>query len=88
MSTSLEDLDLGVRIERALKRNGISTLEDLMALTPRQLSVIRGLGEKTTRDVLDKLSTTFAVWFSPSSEILLRERPNDELRKIFTVTNA
>ncbi|WP_156759918.1 DNA-directed RNA polymerase subunit alpha [Microbacterium karelineae] len=53
----IEDLDLSVRSHNSLKRHGIHTVADLVALSEAQLMSIRNLGQKSIDEVKDRLSS-------------------------------
>lgn len=53
---SIEDMDLSVRSYNALKRSGISTVNDLMdCISSGELSRIRNLGKKSINEIKTKL---------------------------------
>lgn len=52
----VEDLDLSVRSYNCLKREGINTLAQLVALNENQLLNIRNFGQKSVDEVKDKLT--------------------------------
>lgn len=56
MSTPLESLQLQNRAYNALRRGGISTVEQLLAMDEDSLLKIQGLGEKTLSEVKEKLA--------------------------------
>ncbi|MDH7475941.1 MAG: helix-hairpin-helix domain-containing protein [Microgenomates group bacterium] len=47
---------LPIRARNALLRGGITTIDELKALTPQQLRRIRGIGNKTLQDIKDWLN--------------------------------
>ena len=51
----IEDLDLSVRSYNCLKREGIDTVSELVALSETQLMNIRNFGQKSVDEVKDKL---------------------------------
>ena len=51
----IEDLDLSVRSYNCLKREGINTVSELVALSEHQLMNIRNFGQKSVDEVFDKL---------------------------------
>ncbi|NBX23988.1 MAG: DNA-directed RNA polymerase subunit alpha [Microbacteriaceae bacterium] len=51
----VEDLDLSVRSYNCLKREGINTVSELVALSEHQLMNIRNFGQKSVDEVRDKL---------------------------------
>ncbi len=55
LSVPIEDLDLSVRSYNCLKREGINTLSELVALSEHQLMNIRNFGQKSVDEVRDKL---------------------------------
>jgi len=55
MSTPIEALDLSVRSYNCLKREGINTVSELVALSEHQLMNIRNFGQKSVDEVRDKL---------------------------------
>ncbi len=53
---SIEDMDLSVRSYNALKRSGISTVNDLVdCISAGELSRVRNLGKKSINEVKTKL---------------------------------
>jgi DNA-directed RNA polymerase subunit alpha len=57
LSTPIEDLDLTVRSYNCLKREGINTVSELIALSEDQLMNIRNFGSKSVDEVREKLSS-------------------------------
>ena len=57
LSTPIEDLDLTVRSYNCLKREGINTVSELIALGEDQLMNIRNFGSKSVDEVRDKLTS-------------------------------
>jgi len=53
--TKIEELNLSPRDYNALKREGIDTVEQILALKPNQLLCIRGVGVKSMYEILDKV---------------------------------
>jgi small subunit ribosomal protein S2 len=49
------DLAFGTKIENALKDSGIFTLEDLKSKSEKDLMDIKGLGEKTVKEIISKV---------------------------------
>jgi DNA-directed RNA polymerase subunit alpha len=58
----IESLDLTVRSYNCLKREGINTVSELVALSEHQLMNIRNFGQKSVDEVRDKL----LKWDCPS----------------------
>ena len=56
LSMPIEDLDLSVRSYNCLKREGINTVAELVALSETQLMNIRNFGQKSVDEVRDKLT--------------------------------
>ena len=56
LSIPIEDLDLSVRSYNCLKREGINTVAELVALSETQLMNIRNFGQKSVDEVRDKLT--------------------------------
>jgi DNA-directed RNA polymerase subunit alpha len=56
LATPIEDLDLTVRSYNCLKREGINTVSELIALSEDQLMNIRNFGSKSVDEVRDKLA--------------------------------
>ena len=56
LSTPIEDLDLTVRSYNCLKREGINTVSELIALSEDQLMNIRNFGSKSVDEVREKLA--------------------------------
>ncbi|MET4098306.1 DNA-directed RNA polymerase subunit alpha [Agrococcus sp. UYP10] len=55
LATPIEELDLSVRSYNCLKREGINTVSELVALSETQLMNIRNFGQKSVDEVKDKL---------------------------------
>ena len=55
LSIPIEDLDLSVRSYNCLKREGITNVSELVALSETQLMNIRNFGQKSVDEVKDKL---------------------------------
>ena len=55
LAMPIEDLDLSVRSYNCLKREGINTVSELVALSEVQLMNIRNFGQKSVDEVKDKL---------------------------------
>lgn len=55
LSTPIESMDLSVRSYNCLKREGINTISELVALSEHQLMNIRNFGQKSVDEVRDKL---------------------------------
>ena len=73
LDMTIEDLDLSVRSFNCLKRAGINTVRDLVAMTEEELIRVRNLGRKSLEEVKQKLS---------DNELELRpsvEPPEDEM---------
>lgn len=66
-STLVSSLQLSARALNALDRSGVLTVQDLLALPRNQLSLIRGVGRGTARELLDLLRRIEAR-LSPSGE--------------------
>jgi small subunit ribosomal protein S2 len=49
------DLGLGARVEKALQAEGILTLEDLKSKKEKDLLEVKGLGEKTIKEIISKI---------------------------------
>ena len=56
LSMPIEDLDLSVRSYNCLKREGINTVSELVALSETQLMNIRNFGQKSVDEVRDTLT--------------------------------
>ena len=56
MAMTIESLDLTVRSYNCLKREGINTVSELIALSQHQLVNIRNFGQKSVDEVKDKLT--------------------------------
>ena len=52
---TVEELNLSVRSYNCLKREGINTVSELVALSETQLMNIRNFGQKSVDEVRDKL---------------------------------
>jgi DNA-directed RNA polymerase subunit alpha len=57
LAMPIEDLDLTVRSYNCLKREGINTVSELIALSEDQLMNIRNFGSKSVDEVRDKLTS-------------------------------
>ena len=57
LSTPIEELDLTVRSYNCLKREGINTVSELIALSEDQLMNIRNFGSKSVDEVREKLAS-------------------------------
>ncbi len=57
LQTRIEDLDFSVRTSNCLRREGISTIEELVQRTESDLMAIRNFGRKSLQEVRDKLET-------------------------------
>jgi DNA-directed RNA polymerase subunit alpha len=55
LATPIESMDLSVRSYNCLKREGINTISELVALSEHQLMNIRNFGQKSVDEVRDKL---------------------------------
>lgn len=56
LSMPIEDLDLSVRSYNCLKREGINSVSELVALSETQLMNIRNFGQKSVDEVKEKLT--------------------------------
>jgi len=50
--TSIKELNLSVRSQNALEKNGIQTVEQLKAMSDEEFSNLEGMGEKSVKEVL------------------------------------
>jgi DNA-directed RNA polymerase subunit alpha len=57
LETRIEELDFSVRTFNCLRREGISTVGELIQKTPTELLAIRNFGKKSLNEVIDKLRT-------------------------------
>jgi len=55
LDTPIAELGLGIRACNALDRVNVLTVRDLLAFKPRRLSRLRGVGNKTRREIIDAL---------------------------------
>ena len=55
LETPIEDLDFSVRAYNCLKREGVSTLQDLVNMSASEVSKIHNLGKKSLDEVLLKI---------------------------------
>lgn len=69
LQTRIEDLDFSVRTSNCLRREGISTVGELVQRTETDLMAIRNFGRKSLVEVKDKLA---------SLELTLASDPDDE----------
>ncbi len=56
LETPIEDVDFSVRTYNCLKKSGINTIGDICERTADDLLAIRGLGEHSLREVIEKLA--------------------------------
>ncbi len=56
LETSIDDLDFTVRAENCLKKAGIKTIGDLTEKTESEIKKIRNLGQKSLKEVMDKIA--------------------------------
>lgn len=55
VSKNIEDLYLSVRSYNCLKRAGISTIDDLISKTEKEVKEIRNLGDKSYEEIIQKI---------------------------------
>jgi len=53
--TPVKSLNLSVRANNALEKNGITTVEDLQAMSAEQIRNMDGLGEKSVKEILEAI---------------------------------
>lgn len=53
--TSIEALELSARTFNILKRDGIDTIEQLVQKSPNEITKIRGMGERSYNEIVEKL---------------------------------
>lgn len=75
LDMTIEDLDLSVRSFNCLKRAGINTVRDLVAMTEEELIKVRNLGRKSLEEVKKKLSDG-DLSLKPSLEEISEENDN------------
>ena len=68
LDRTIEDLDLSVRSFNCLKRAGINTVKDLVAMTEEELIKVRNLGRKSLEEVKKKLEDD-GLSLKPSVEL-------------------
>jgi DNA-directed RNA polymerase subunit alpha len=56
--TPVKSLNLSVRAQNALEKNGVVTVEELEAMTAEQIKNLDGLGEKSVNEILEVLGKT------------------------------
>ncbi len=56
METAIEDLDFSPRAENCLKKSNINTIGDLVAKTEMEIKKIRNLGQKSFKEITDKVA--------------------------------
>ena len=56
--TSIKSLNLSVRANNALEKNGIRSLEELQAMSADQIRNLDGLGEKSVNEILEAIGKT------------------------------
>lgn len=57
LDMKIEDLDFSVRAFNCLKRAGIDTLRDLIAKSEDEIKKVRNMGQKSLKEVVNKLDT-------------------------------
>lgn len=60
IGTPVKTLNLSVRGQNALEKNGIMTVEQLQALSNEDIKSLEGLGEKTAKEVLEAIGRSEA----------------------------
>ena len=55
LETSIDDMEFSVRAYNCLKRSGINTMQDLVNRKESDMMIIRNLGKKSLKEVLDKV---------------------------------
>jgi len=75
LQTRVEDLDFSVRTSNCLRREGITTVGELVQRTESDLMAIRNFGRKSLQEVKDKLATMSLELASPGEA---REGESDE----------
>lgn len=55
LNTPIQSLNLSVRAQNALKRSGITTVEQLAVTTPESIRNLEGLGEKSVNEILEAI---------------------------------
>jgi len=74
LQTRIEDLDFSVRTMNCLRREGISTVGELIERTESDLMAIRNFGRKSLQEVKDKLAT---MSLALTSEAAAEEGPGE-----------
>ncbi|MBC7288278.1 MAG: DNA-directed RNA polymerase subunit alpha [Armatimonadetes bacterium] len=64
----IEDVDFSVRTYNCLKKSGINTIGDICERTADELLAIRGLGEHSLREIIEKLAQWDLKLREPESE--------------------
>ena len=54
MGKDIKTLGFTVRVDNALRKHGINTVEELASLSMRQLGVVRNLGAKGLAEIKEK----------------------------------
>jgi DNA-directed RNA polymerase subunit alpha len=75
LALSTAQLGLDVRTANALEQQGVFTVEDLLAWTPERLLEIPNFGEKTLKQIFNRLA---AIGFSRRSREGLSDSPVDQ----------
>ncbi|MBT2701076.1 DNA-directed RNA polymerase subunit alpha [Bacillus sp. ISL-40] len=57
LKLTIEDLDFSVRSFNSLKRSGINTIQDLANKSEEDIRKLRNLGQKSLKEILDKLES-------------------------------
>lgn len=57
LGLSIEELDLSVRAYNCLKRHGIETVEDIIAMSEDDLMKVRNLGRRSMEEVIQKINS-------------------------------
>lgn len=79
-NNGIEELGLSVRAFNALAKSGIRTVGDLSLKTEKRIKKIRGLGEKSFREIVEKMEE-LGLKFAESeceTDTLTDERANDK----------
>lgn len=57
LGMSIEELDLSVRAYNCLKRHGVETVEDIIAMSEDDLMKVRNLGRRSMEEVIQKINS-------------------------------
>lgn len=74
----IEDLDLSVRTLNSLRRGGITTVGELVSKTEKELTDLRNFGEKSLKEVEERLKTLGVTLAGQSEKKADKSKPEKE----------